>query len=320
VRPHDYQSTFTIQQEVLPRVSAEFSATHRSFHGFFITDDLTKPGDVNSYYQRYTLTAPDDPRLPGGGGYQITRYIQTPASLAITPQTVLKRESDLGAERSSTWDGFEVTVNARLRGGLTTQVGTSTGRGKVDTCAVDVLYHRVNPLTNAFEGPDPRGCNNVEPWQTTIRGLASYTVPVIDVLVSAVIRSQPQQLLANTANTTAQWQVPNSVILQALGVASHPSLTPTGVTVVPLGHNDARIYSGERRTQVDMRFAKVFRFGGRRADIGVDVNNVLNANYVTGFNTTYQYLTDNTPRATGWGTPTTIYNPRFVRFNFTVNF
>ena len=69
-----------------------------------------------------------------------------------------------------------------------------------------------------------------------------------------------------------------------------------------------------------MRFAKIVRFGRTRTDIGVDVNNLFNTNYTTGFNTTYIYNTDNTPRPSGWGTPTSIVNPRFVRLNFTVNF
>ena len=168
--------------------------------------------------------------------------------LAVAPQRFLMRESDLGAERDSMWDGFDVTLNARLRGGLTTQLGTTTGRGKVNTCEVDARYNHVNANTGAIAGPDPRGCNDVEPWQTTVRGLASYTIPKIDVLVSAVLRSQPEALLAGTANTTAQWQVPNSVIIAALG-HSHPSRRPTGNTVVPLGHNDTRIYAanGGRR-------------------------------------------------------------------------
>jgi hypothetical protein len=52
----------------------------------------------------------------------------------------------------------------------------------------------------------------------------------------------------------------------------------------------------------------------------VDVNNVFNANYATGFNQTYVFGQDSAPRAAGWGTPTIIYNPRFVRFNLTFNF
>ena len=152
-----------------------------------------------------------------------------------------------------------------------------------------------------------------------MRGLASYTIPKIDVLVSGVLRSQPEALLAGNANATAQWQVPNSVIIAALG-HSHPSLSPTGITVVPLGHNDKRIYAGERRTQVDMRFAKVMRFGRTRTDIGLDLYNLFNTNYTNSFNTTYSFLTDNTPRPAGWSTPTGIINPRFVRVNFTVSY
>ena len=71
-----------------------------------------------------------------------------------------------------------------------------------------------------------------------------------------------------------------------------------------------------------MRFAKVLRFAGRRADIGIDLNNALNTNYATSYNGTIINGTDlpNTTRPGGFLTPTAIYNPRFVRFNFTLNF
>jgi hypothetical protein len=321
VRPHDWQYTLAIQQELLPRLSADVSFTHRTFHSFFITDDLTRRGNINSYYETYTLTAPRDPRLAGGGAYPITVFVPTAAANAVAPQRYMMREKDLGTERDSQWDGFDFTVNARLRGGLTTQIGTTTGRARVNTCEVATRFNNVveQGQTRVIRGPDPRGCNDVEPWQTTLRGLASYTIPRLDVLVSAVLRSQPPRLLANDADMTAQWVVPNSVIAAALGHLP-PGAPPTGTTTIPLGHNDRRIYADERRTQVDMRFAKIVRFGRTRTDIGVDLNNLFNTNYATGFNTTYTYDLDNTPRPTGWGTPTSIYTPRFVRLNLTVNF
>jgi hypothetical protein len=312
VRPHDYQTTFSVQQEILPRVSGEFSYTHRSFHGFFVTDDLTRQGDLNSYYTTYTLIAPSDDRLADGGGYPVTVYAPTPAANAVAPQRFLMREEDLGATRTSVWDGFEITVNARLRGGLTAQVGTSTGRAKVDTCAVDVLYNQVGAA--AITGPNPRGCYNAEPWMTNVRGLASYTVPKIDVLVSTVIRSQ------TASEITANWQVPNSVIQAAHGGVLPPGATATGTTTIVLTDNEHRVYADTRRTQVDMRFAKILRFGRTRTDIGVDVNNLFNTGYATAYNTTYIYGTDNAPRVNGWATPTNLVAPRFVRLNFTVNF
>jgi hypothetical protein len=133
------------------------------------------------------------------------------------------------------------------------------------------------------------------------------------VLVSATLRSQTPDSI------TATWQVPNSVIAAALGRLP-VGATATGNTNIELTDEEHRIYAENRRTQIDMRFAKILRFGRTRADIGLDVFNLLNTNYVTDFNETYVYSTDNTPRPSGWGTPTSIYAPRFVRLNFTVNF
>jgi len=281
----------------------------------------TLPGDSHTVP---VPLAPQDSRLADGGGYPITVYVPTAAAQAVAPRQYLTRESDFGPERESVWDGFGFTLNTRLRNGLTTQIGGGTGRGKVNTCDTATKFSNINAVTGAISGPDPRGCRNVEPWQTALRGLASYTIPKVDVLVSAIVRSQPEMQISTAAPVltgapSAQWQVPNSVIAAALGHLP-PGATPTGNTIIQLADNEHRVFSHERRTQIDMRFAKVVRYGRARADVGVDLNNLLNTNYATGFATNYIYSTDNTPRPSGWGTPTSIYNPRFVRLNFTVNF
>jgi len=193
----------------------------------------------------------------------------------------------------------------------------------VDTCEIATKFNNVAANTGVISGPDPRGCHNAEPWQTQLRGLATYVIPKIDVLVSGTVRSQPETQLSNanvlTGTTSAQWQVPNTVILAAYGKLP-PGALLNGNTTIPLADNQHRVFSDQRRTQVDMRFAKVLRFGRTRTDIGVDLNNLFNTNYFTGFNTTYIYNTDNAPRPSGWSTPTSLVNPRFVRLNVTVNF
>jgi hypothetical protein len=80
------------------------------------------------------------------------------------------------------------------------------------------------------------------------------------------------------------------------------------------------VYADNRRTQIDMRFAKVLRFGHTRSDVGIDLNNLLNTNYPTGYNTTYTYSAGNTAQGGTWGAPTSIYAPRFLRINYTINF
>ena len=307
-RPGDSQYTFSVQQEVFPRVSADFSFTHRSFHGFFITDDINRHagrtfgGPVLGSFESYTINAPVDPRLPDGGGYPITVFVATPEAAAVAAQNHLVREETFGDPRKSVWDGFEAGVNARLRNGLTTSIGTSTGRAIVDTCATKANYGN----------PNLRDCRETEPWQLTLRGLVSYTVPKVDVLVSATMRSAPPQQI------TATWQVPTATVITPL--LNHTPAGATATTNITLTDNEHRLWAESRRTTVDMRFAKVFRFGRTRSDIGVDLNNVLNTNYATTYNGTYIYNTDNSPRPSGFLSPTAIYNPRFVRLNFTINY
>jgi hypothetical protein len=63
-----------------------------------------------------------------------------------------------------------------------------------------------------------------------------------------------------------------------------------------------------------MRFAKIIRFAGKRMDVGIDLYNLFNSNTGTGFN--QNYGTDGST----YLRPNAILNPRYVRFNATVDF
>ena len=68
-RPSDWQITATVQQEILPRVSVEVGYTRRWLQNFTVTDNLAvAPSD----FTQFSVTAPLDPRLPGGGGYVVS--------------------------------------------------------------------------------------------------------------------------------------------------------------------------------------------------------------------------------------------------------
>ena len=74
--------------------------------------------------------------------------------------------------------------------------------------------------------------------------------------------------------------MPNTVIAQSLGRLPANALA-TGTTTVNL-LNPGELYTLERINLVDMRFAKIFRFAGRRADVGIDLYNLFNSNVTTG--------------------------------------
>jgi hypothetical protein len=306
VRQRDWQWGITLQQQVIPLVSAEVAYNRRWFQGAKVTDNrLRGPGD----YQAFTLLTPQDPRLPGGGGYPITLNMVTAAAAARGAQNYVTFETDFGPERTSYWHGVDFTLNARLHHGLTLQFGSQTGRSVTDTCATARVID--DPVTQTTI-KDLRSCRSVDPFQTTLRGLASYTLPKVDVLVSATVRSQPP--LARVAT----WQVPNTVIQSIIGRLP-PGGLATGNTSVDILDSDHRVFA-DRRTQIDVRFAKIVRFGKRRADIGVDLANLLNTNYATTYDDTYQYSVGNAAAGGTWNNPTAIYTPRFVRWNVTVDF
>ena len=113
--------------------------------------------------------------------------------------------------------------------------------------------------------------------------------------------------------------MPNSLIAASLGHLP-VGANAAGTTTIQITDNVNRVYADTRRTQLDMRFAKVLRFGRTRSDIGLDLNNLLNTNYATGYTTTYTYSVNNAAQGGTWGNPTSIYSTRFVRVNYTIDF
>jgi hypothetical protein len=296
VRQNDWQFGINVQHEIVPRVSLEFGYNRRWWAGpattdNIITDDENRgPGD----YDAFTLIAPSDPRLPGGGGYPMTFYTQ---KVAV-----------------DYWHGFDFTVNARMTNGLRIQVGSGVGRKIIDRCdsITKVNEPTLGPVLGVLQ--QSTACYNKERWEAELRGLATYVIPKIDVRLSGTFRSQP------SASRTATWIVPNSEILSALGRLPVGQQL-TGTTSVNLLDNDEhRLYHDERRSQLDMRIAKILRFGNTRVDAGLDLYNVLNTNYATNFENSYQFSAANTTRGGTWNNPTQVVTPRFVRFNVSLEF
>jgi hypothetical protein len=315
VRPNDYQWGLTVQQQVLPRVSAEVSYNRRWWHwreaagqGTVTDNLLSGPSD----YEHWTINAPIDPRLPGGGGYPITMYNLTAAGNAKGTQNYITVATDYGPERTDYWHGVDTRVNARMSNSLTMTFGTSTGRGITDSCAYQGVY----------DSPDLRNCRDEAPFQTTLRGSATYIIPKIDVLIAGTVRSLPGLALSTsvvpflgTYLNGAVWNVPNTVVQQLLGHLP-PGALLSGTTAVPLLDTNHRLYA-PRTNQVDMRFAKIVRFQNLRANIGVDLVNLLNSNQATAYSSTYSYTA---PSGGSWYQPTSILQPRYARFSVTVDF
>jgi len=312
VRPNDWQLGASVQHELVPRVSVEFAYNRRWWGNFFVTDNrLTNAAD----YEAFAIAIPQHENLPGGGG--TAQFVAiTPAANARGAQNYMTTEKDYADPRTAYWHGVDFTATARLAFGLNLQGGTSTGRGVRDTC--DLTRALPELLGTGVVGTSRvDSCDVTENWATTFRGLASYTVPKIDVLVSGSMRSlvtAPGGSASNGLSLAANYQVPNSLIQTALGrLPANASVAQT--TTINL-LNPGQLYTLERTNLVDMRFAKIFRFAGRRTDVGMDLYNLFNSNVTSAYQQTY-LATDN---GATWLRPTAIVPPRLARFHVTFNF
>jgi len=312
VRPNDWQIGASVQHELLPRLSVEAAYNRRWWGNFFVTDNrLTTAAD----YETFSLVIPQHENLPGGG--ENAQFVAiTPTAFARGSQNYQTTEKDYGAPRTAYWHGVDFTATARLGIGVNLQGGTSTGRGVRNNCEITAALPEL--LGTGVVGTSRvDSCDVTEKWATTFRGLASYTVPKIDVLVSASARSlvtAPGGSASNGLSLAANYQVGNSVIQTALGRLPANATAAQTTTINLL--NPGQLYSVERTNLVDMRFAKIFRFAGRRADVGIDLYNLFNSNVTSAYQQTY-LASDN---GATWLRPTAIVPPRLARFHVTFNF
>jgi hypothetical protein len=309
VRPYNWQFGASVQHELISGVAVDVGYNRRWWGNFFVThNELVSAAD----YDTWTLALPEHPLLPDVGSTGSFVAI-TPAAATRGSQTFQTKETNFAPARTSYWHGVDVNARVRFRG-TTLQAGTSTGRGVRDTCEL----WRALPQLQGNNRSD--ACAVTERWLTSFRGLASYRVPKVDVLVSTTLRSTRTQasgtVASNGSSLSANYQLPNSVVAQPQHLGRLPAgALASGTTTVDLLPPGA-LYPLNRRNQVDVRFAKILRVSGSRIDLGVDVYNLVNANTTMSYLQTYLYQTNGAT----WLNPTAIMGPRLVRFNVTMAF
>jgi hypothetical protein len=185
--------------------------------------------------------------------------------------------------------------------------GTSTGQTVADNCDVRARLPELATTatgTSAFgAGLNTSAVTTLSPYchvaygiLTQLRGLASYTIPKIDVQLAATFQSKPGAMLA------ANYAVPNAVVAPSLGRDLSGNAANVTVNLLTPG----TMY-GDRLNQFDVRVAKRLTWGRARTLIALDLYNVLNSSAVLTYNNSF------VPGGP-WLQPLTILTPRFVKF------
>jgi hypothetical protein len=351
-RRSEWQFGLGIQHEILPRLSAEVTYNRRSYSNLTVTDRLGLGCDrfngvqdqrtCNANYLNfndpysydfYSVVAPSNPLLPGGGGYVI-RGLDTPKfSLGSGQPGAVTIMDELGY----TWNGVDTnfvwrgTSKFGLRG-LRVNGGTTTGRAVRDLCFATVD----GPNVRQHPGVTPQ-CNPHTRWETNVRGTAAYTIlpnrKWADILVSTVFQWRPGvERNANHAFTKEEvtWEsgsiaratqsCPAGATAGQVGcfVATSNTNTATSQTINLL--NTGELY-GEGYTDFDVKLAKNIRFANKRLNVGVDIYNVFNNDAIRTYQDNYD-VADNpaTPVVERWGQATGLLSPRFARLSIQFDF
>jgi hypothetical protein len=250
-----------VQREIMPGVSMDLGYFRRWYGNMYVTDDRALTA---ADFDAFSILAPGDSRLPGSGGYAVSG-LQTlkPASFGRAADNYVTFAKEYGKQIRH-WNGVDLSVNVRAGGGLTLQGGLSTGRTSTDNCEIIEQLPEVSPST-------PRDyCHVDAKFLTQAKFLASYPIPVVDVQVSGSFQSIPGlEILANYVASSAQ-------VAQSLGRPLAGGEANVTVNLIEPG----TMY-GERLNQLDVRLAKILRFGGRSTSLNLDIFNVLNGNAVT---------------------------------------
>jgi hypothetical protein len=314
-RPYNWSLGLSVQHEVVSRVSVTAGFVRNWWGNWYVVDNRATSFED---YTPFSIRAPVDARLPGGGGYTVGGLYNLVPTRVGQVDELAQSHKNFGDQQEN-WQGFNVGVVARLDWGLTLQGGTSTGRKMADGCAVRERLPELgagptgqpnssvtaNVLVTTARGSmsvtNP-WCRYREPYRTDFRGLVAYTIPRADVQLALTWMSVPGEYLEANFVADNAW------------IASGPLGRPlTGANVVTVNLIQPYTVFADRRNTMDFRAAKIFRYGGTRAQVGVDVYNLMNVDVVTAYNQTF------VPGGP-WLTPTALQPARYLRISMQLDF
>ncbi len=306
-RGHNWETSAGIQHELMRGMSLNVTYFRRWYGNFQATRNVaTAPSD----YDPFCITAPNDPRLPGGGGYPVCGLYDLNPSKFGQSRSLVTFASNIGSYWEH-YNGVDITVNARLpRGGLL-QGGVNFGRSEVNACGLvlgrpDILFTQLDiPVqqlanTSVVQPRMENYCDIKPPFNPNVKILGSHSLPW-GLQASASYQSVPGPIILASQSVT------NAQIRPALGrnLSAGANATMT-IDLVPPG----TLY-GERTNQVDLRFTKSFRMGTKRLSGNFDIYNALNANPEQVVVNTY---------GPNWKQPSAILPGRLFKFSGQLNF
>jgi Carboxypeptidase regulatory-like domain len=302
VRPYNWEVEGGVQQEVARGIS--FNATYfRRWWGNFLVNQNTNWTAAN--FDPFCTTAPADPRLPGGGGYQVCGLYDINPSVGAQVNNVISNSNQFGNQWEH-YNGVDVSLTARLPRSSLVQGGLNVGRDETNNC--DVVSKIDNaPTATALTAVNLGGvyspsllyCDIKPPFQPQVKFLGTLGLPWKFTLSGVFQTLAGPQILASESLSKAQ-----GLTATTLGRQFFES-TYTIPLIAP-----GTVY-GDRVYQIDFRLSKGVPLGHGSLRGNVNLYNLMNANPVLIQNNTY---------GQAWQQPQAVLTGRLLRFDATIDF
>jgi Carboxypeptidase regulatory-like domain len=335
-RPYSWEFSLSAQHELGRGISVYGGYFRRIFGNFLVTDDLNHAA---TDYTQYGVTSGLIP-APGtsAGGATLPAEIITNGYYNVNDTRAasnfvgLSKDLFPGSKVIDHWNGFDVSLNARLPGGVIFQGGTSTGRQTLDSCdIVDPAnagkFGDRSPLVESLFVTAPLGdsrgpngtalpldfCHVEQAWLTQLKFLGSYTIRKIDVQVGAAYQNIPGIELG-AAYQAINADIARPVAQGGLGRLPTGQVSAAATTNVSLIRPETDYY--DRINQLDLRIGKILRAGKYRANVSLDLYNIFNKATITAANFNYSAST-----ATNvWLAPQNTIAARLLKVSATFDF
>jgi hypothetical protein len=275
VRPYDWEFSAAIQHELRPRVAVSAAYFRRVYGNFMVQDNRAASA---ADYTAFSVAAPVDGRLPGGGGFTVDGLYDLNPDKRGAVDNYVTSANQYGRQIEH-WNGLDAGVAVTLSR-LLVRGGVSAGRTSADLC--DVAAQLPEVLGTATMTVGGRSipwslsqCHMDSAILTQAKVMARYVVPRLDLQLAGTLQSAPGPELQ------ANYVAPNAVVQPSLGRPLSGGANTTVTLIAP-----GSVY-GDRVNQLDVRVGKLLRFRGSRTAINLDVYNLLNASPITALNLNY---------------------------------
>ena len=188
-RGNNWEVSAMIQHEVMPRVAVSAAYFHRWWDNLTLTRNSALTA---ADYDEYCITAPLDARLPGGGGNQICGLYDVKPDKFGSFDNVITFADSYGTQKDS-YDGLDLTMNARFPNGAILAGGTNTEQTRSNVCfAQDDPSLTPATLTSVslLAGRSLDDCDVSLPWQTQFKLHGSYPLPWFGLVTSAAFQTR----------------------------------------------------------------------------------------------------------------------------------